>query len=101
MGEDKANLYGRLLNPAVRPRPKTPDDQDDSAAGARARSRVARPGATPGRRRSLPGDHVPLGAERSERHAVQLDIESVSRLHARLPLLLRAPLPDAVRIGAG
>ena len=40
---------------------------------------------------------MPLGAEPGTRHALQLDAESVSRLHARLPLLLRAPVSDAVR----
>ncbi len=35
-----------------------------------------------------------------EGHAVQLDAESLPRLHSRLPLLLRAPLPDAVRARA-
>ena len=34
---------------------------------------------------------------RVEGHAVRLDAEPVSRLHARLPLLLRAPLSRAVR----
>ena len=37
---------------------------------------------------------------RGQGHAVQLDAESLSRLHPRLPLLLRAALPDTVRARA-
>ena len=40
---------------------------------------------------------MPLRAEPGQGHAVRVDAESVSRLHARLPLLLRAALPDAIR----
>ena len=57
-------------------------------------------GDSPRRRRALPGSPVPLGAERGQGDAVlQVDVESLPRLHARLPLLLRAPLPRAVRAG--
>ena len=61
----------------------------------------ARPGAAARRRRALSGNHLPVGAEPRQGHAVQLDAEPVSRLHPRLPLLLRAPLPDAVRARPG
>src|SRR6476646_8964773 len=40
------------------------------------------------------------GAEPCEGDAVQLDAQSVSRLHARVPLLLREALPDAIRAWA-
>ncbi len=61
---------------------------------------VARPGAAARRRGALPGSHVPIGAESREGHALQLDAESLPRMHARLSLLLRAPLSDAVRARA-
>ena len=38
---------------------------------------------------------------RGQGHAVRVDAQPVSRLHARLPLLLRAALPHAVRAGRG
>ena len=56
-------------------------------------------GPAPGRRGAISGSHLPIGSESREGHAVQLDAEPVSRLHARLPLLLRPALPDAVRAG--
>ena len=64
--------------------------RDDGAGGAR-------PGAAARRRRPLSGSDLPIGAEPGQGHAVQLDAQSLPRLHPRLPLLLRAPLPDAVR----
>src|SRR5687768_15327482 len=38
-----------------------------------------------------------LRPDPGERDAVRVTAEPVPRLHARLPLLLRPPLPDAVR----
>ena len=43
---------------------------------------------------------MPLGAQPRQGHAFPLDVESLPRLHTRLPLLLRAALPDAVRARA-
>src|SRR5438067_7533280 len=94
-GPDWAKIW-RRYEPALRSWPET-DYPNDCAAGARTRRRIAGPGTTPRRRSAVSGDYVPFGVESSKGNAVQLDAESVPRLHARLPLLLRASLPNTVR----
>ena len=44
---------------------------------------------------------MPLRTEPRRRHAFQLDVEPVSRLHSRMPLLFRPPVSRAVRDGRG
>ena len=85
----------------LRPRQQAAHHADDRAAireegGAAALDQAQRRADAA----QLSGSHLPVGAERRQGHAVQLDAESLPRLHARLPLLLRAPLPDAVRARA-
>ena len=69
--------------------------------GPARRVEGTRSGPAPRRPRSLPGGHVPLGAQPRQGHALPVDAESLPRLHARLSLLLRSTLPDAVRARAG
>ena len=79
--------------------PPSPTTRDIARHRQGRRHRRADRGGAPRRRGALPGSHLPLGAEPRQGDAVRLDAEPVSRLHARLPLLLRAPLSRAVRDG--
>ena len=67
----------------------------EGGVGGAARRRAAR------RPRHLPGDPLPLGAQPRRGHAVQVDAQPVPRVHPRLPLLLRPPLPAPARTGRG
>ena len=82
---------------SLRSRQAQADHPPDRRPGQSRRRRGAHRRDPPRRRGAVPGGAVPLGAEPREGDAVRVDAQPVPRLHARLPLLLRPPLPDAVR----
>ena len=88
-------------NPAALRRPAGPYDAGDCAPSpGRRRGRPHR-GHPACRCRQVPGSPLPERAQPRHRHALRLDPESLSWVHARVPLLLRPSLPRAVRAGRG
>src|SRR6478672_7013986 len=76
---------------------ETSDNTRVGAANPRAWRGGPGRGTAACRCRPLSGSDVPVGVEPGEGDSLQLDAQSISRLHARLPLLFRAAVPDAVR----
>ena len=78
-------------------RPQTHDTRHRADRQGRRRRRPDRRG-PPRRPSPLSGSVLQIRSEPGQGHAVlQLDAQRLPRLHARLPLLLRAALPRAVR----
>ena len=82
----------------ARPAPDDPHDCLDRQARRRGR---AGPSQAARRCCPIPGDHLPIRAESRQGHALQLDAQSLSRLYARLPLLLRAAYQTQFELGPG
>src|SRR5690348_2400850 len=81
----------------VRPRSTEADDATDRGSGQDRRRRSVDRSDAESRRGALPGGALPVRPEFRRGHAVRLDAQPLSRLHTRLPLLLRAALPHAIR----